>query len=63
MDESSATDWRADLLQAVSYVFTKERESLLSELKSHAMAQGQGSRNADIVEAIKDKIRQLVSHC
>ena len=34
----------------------------MSELKSHAMAQGQGSRNADIVEAIEDKIRQLVSH-
>ena len=61
MDDGASSDWRSDLLQAVSYVFTKERESLLSELRSHALAHGHGSKKSDIIQAIEDKINQLVS--
>ncbi len=63
MDENSSADWRSDLLQAVGYVFTKEREGLLAELRAQLAARGENPENSEeIINEIENHIRRLVSH-
>ncbi|XP_060082601.1 A-kinase anchor protein 9-like [Ylistrum balloti] len=54
------TDWRGELLQSVGYVFAKERETLLAELRTHVMSHP----NTDLTEIhkLEKKIRNSESH-
>ncbi|XP_033761450.1 A-kinase anchor protein 9-like [Pecten maximus] len=54
------TDWRGELLQSVGYVFAKERETLLAELRTHVMSHP----NIDLTEIhkLEKKIRNSESH-
>ncbi|XP_052799079.1 A-kinase anchor protein 9-like isoform X12 [Mya arenaria] len=59
-DESlEGSDWRAELLRAISYVFTKERETLLAQLRSHVLAFPE--TNIDEVQRLEQKIRNMES--
>ena len=52
------SDWRAELLRAIGYVFTKERETLLAELRSHVLSHP--STNLDETQRLEQKIRTMV---
>lgn len=52
------SDWRAELLRAIGYVFTKERDSLLAELRSHVLSFP--SANMDEIQRLEQKIRNMV---
>lgn len=53
------SDWRAELLRAIGYVFTKERDTLLAELRSHVLSHP--STNLDEIQRLEQKIRNMVS--
>ncbi|WAQ94540.1 PCNT-like protein [Mya arenaria] len=60
LDKSlEGSDWRAELLRAISYVFTKERETLLAQLRSHVLAFPE--TNIDEVQRLEQKIRNMES--
>ena len=54
------SDWRAELLRAIGYVFSKEREALLAELRSHVLSHPDA--NLDEVQRLEQKIRNQVSN-
>ncbi|KAL4221886.1 A-kinase anchor protein 9 [Mactra antiquata] len=54
------SDWRAELLRCIGYVFSKERETLLAELRSHVLAHP--SANLDEIQRLEQKIRTMESH-
>ncbi|XP_072179273.1 uncharacterized protein [Diadema setosum] len=56
-DES---DWRGDLLRAIQAVFDQERESLLSELRTHVVASG--DQDLSQVQLLERRIREQESH-
>ncbi|XP_021356371.1 A-kinase anchor protein 9-like isoform X2 [Mizuhopecten yessoensis] len=53
-------DWRGELLHSVGFVFAKERETLLAELRTHVMSHP----NADLTEIhkLEKRIRTSESH-
>ena len=53
------SDWRAELLRAIGYVFSKEREALLAELRSHVLSHPNAS--LDEIQRLEQKIRNQVS--
>ncbi len=47
----------------MGYVFTKEREGLLAELRAQLAARGENPENSEeIINEIENHIRRLVSH-
>ncbi|XP_071157946.1 A-kinase anchor protein 9-like isoform X3 [Mytilus edulis] len=54
------SDWRGELLQAISYVFAKERDTLLAELRSHVLSHP----TADLseIQNLEQKIRNQEEH-
>ncbi|KAL5007012.1 hypothetical protein ScPMuIL_015818 [Solemya velum] len=54
------SDWRGELLKAISYVFAKERDSLLAELRSHVVSHP--SEDLAEIQKLEQKIRTQDSH-
>jgi hypothetical protein len=55
---ADVSDWRGELLRSIGYVFAKERETLLAELRSHVLSHP----NVDLTEIqkLEQKIRNQV---
>lgn len=56
---SDVSDWRGELLRSIGFVFAKERETLLAELRSHVLSHP----NVDLTEIqkLEQKIRNQAS--
>ncbi|KAL3832339.1 hypothetical protein ACJMK2_023991, partial [Sinanodonta woodiana] len=54
------SDWRGELLRAIGYVFTKEREALFAELRSHVLSHP--STDVTEIQKLEQKIRNQESH-
>lgn len=56
---SDISDWRGELLRSIGFVFAKERETLLAELRSHVLSHP----NVDLTEIqkLEQKIRNQAS--
>nr|XP_034309966.1 A-kinase anchor protein 9 isoform X20 [Crassostrea gigas] len=57
---SDVSDWRGELLRSIGFVFAKERETLLAELRSHVLSHP----NVDLTEIqkLEQKIRNQEAH-
>ncbi|XP_074659374.1 uncharacterized protein LOC141912080 isoform X3 [Tubulanus polymorphus] len=56
-EKENISDWRAELLKSINYVFTKEREALLAELRTQVIS---GSNdNLTLEQRIDSKIRTM----
>ena len=51
-------DWRADLLKAINYAFNKEREGLLSELRTHVVTHS--AEDLTPVQLMEQRIEEQV---
>ncbi|XP_052094804.1 A-kinase anchor protein 9-like isoform X6 [Mytilus californianus] len=54
------SDWRGELLQAISYVFAKERDTLLAELRSHVLSHP--TTDLSEIQNLEQKIRNQEEH-
>jgi len=52
------SDWRGELLQAISFVFAKERDTLLAELRSHVLSHP--TEDLSDMQKLEQKIRNQV---
>ena len=57
--QPSGSDWRADLLRAVSSVFTQEQEGILAELRTYSMLHGRTS-DAPALDHLHKRVTELV---
>ncbi|XP_061193837.1 golgin subfamily B member 1-like [Saccostrea echinata] len=57
---ADVSDWRGELLRSIGYVFAKERETLLAELRSHVLSHP----NIDLseIQKLEQKIRNQEAH-
>lgn len=58
MGEVGVSDWRNNLVSAISRVFSKERETLLAELRTHVVASP--STELSSLQRLEQKIRDQV---
>lgn len=54
------SDWRSELLNAIGYVFAKEREALLAQLRSHVLSHP--NTNLNEIQKLEHKIRNQVNY-
>lgn len=55
-----SVDWRSKILQALSHVFTKERNILLSELHSYVLSSEDGAMELSDIQRLENKIQTQV---
>lgn len=55
-----SVDWRSKILQALSHVFTKERNVLLSELHSYVLSSEDGAMELSDIQRLENKIQTQV---
>nr|XP_022305120.1 A-kinase anchor protein 9-like isoform X5 [Crassostrea virginica] len=57
---SDVSDWRGELLRSIGFVFAKERETLLAELRSHVLSHP--NVNLGDIQKLEQKIRNQEAH-